>query len=65
MWFWVLFLHCYPSQLVQISLLLVNVSTKTKTQINTETQQFSEVWSSQDPQEGMQQRKTLFSFMPT
>lgn len=59
MWFWLLFLHCYPSQLVQISLLIVNVSTETKTQINTETQQFSEVWSSQDAQEGRQQRNLV------
>lgn len=59
MWFWLLFLCCYPSQLVQISLLIVNVSTETKTQINTEIQQFSEVWSSQDAQEGRQQRNLV------
>lgn len=59
MWFWLLFLRCYPSQLVQISSLIVNVSSETKTQINTETQQFSEVWPSRGAQEGRQRRNLV------
>lgn len=63
MWFWLLFLHCYPSQLVQISLLTVNVSIETKTQ----TQRLSNSLRSGPlrTHEREDSAGTLFSFMPT